>query len=108
VRFFRRFSRSKADLDQLVDRCAVADRLVALRVAALARCSERHVAEPDSADAFAKLEAAEELLFLAENEQREARRDLARARDNGLFAPSPEDRAPRQESSPMPRSAGRR
>ena len=108
VRFFRRFSRSGADLDQLTDRCAVADRLVALRVAALARCSERHVAEPDSAEAFAALEAAEELLFIAEHEQREARRDLARARDNRLFSPAPEDRPARQDSTPLPRSASRR
>lgn len=98
MRFSSIFSRHRADADQLAARCAAADRVVAERVAALARAGERHVAQPDSADAFAALEAAEELLFIAEYEQRQARAALRRVRRRARFAPS-EDRA-RTESSP--------
>jgi hypothetical protein len=93
VRFSRLFSRHRVDPDQLAARCAAADRLVAERVAALARAGERHVAEPDSAQAFAALEAAEELLFIAEYEQREARTALRRVRPRTRFASSAEERA---------------
>jgi hypothetical protein len=100
VRFSRLFSRSRVDINELVARCAAADRLVAERVAALARCGERHVAEPDSGEAFAELEAAEELLFIAEYEQREVRTELAQARKRRRFAQSAEDRSATTESSP--------
>jgi hypothetical protein len=98
VRFPRLFSRNRPDADELAARCAAADRLVAERVAALARAGERHVAQPDSADAFAALEAAEELLFIAEYEQRQARAALRRARSRRRFAPSADEHA-RTESS---------
>jgi hypothetical protein len=87
----RFFSRNTVDLDVLTARSAAADRLVAERVAVLARAGERHVSQPDSAEAFAALEAAEELLFIAEYEQREARKALARARRRRRFARSAED-----------------
>ncbi len=93
MRFSQLFSRHRANADELAARCAAADRLVADRVAALARAGERHVAHPDSVEAFAALEAAEELLFIAEYEQREARAALRRARLRKRFAPSAEDRA---------------
>jgi hypothetical protein len=98
LRFSRLLSRHRADADQLAARCAAADRLVAERVAAVARAGERHVAEPDNDAAFAALEAAEELLFVAEHEQRQARVALSRARSRRRFARSAEDRA-RPESS---------
>jgi hypothetical protein len=85
VRLSRLFSRHPPDLDELAARSAAADRLVAERVAALARAGERHVAEPDSREALAALEAAEELLFIAEYDQREARAALARARRRRRF-----------------------
>jgi hypothetical protein len=90
VRFSQLFSRHRANADELAARCAAADRLVADRVAALARAGERHVAHPDSVEAFAALE---ELLFIAEYEQREARAALRRVRLRKRFAPSAEDRA---------------
>lgn len=93
MRFSRLFSRQRPDADQLAARCAAADRLVAERVASLARAGERHVAEPDSAEAFAALEAAEELLFIAEYEQRQARAALRRQRPRRRFASSAEERA---------------
>jgi hypothetical protein len=92
VRFSRLFSRHRADADELAARCAAADRIVAERVAALARAGEQHVAQPDSAAAFAALEAAEELLFTAEYEQRQARAALRRARPRRRFASSADDR----------------
>jgi hypothetical protein len=98
MRFSSLFSRHRSDADELAARCATADRLVAERVAALARAGDRHVAEPDSAEAFAALEAAEELLFIAEHEQRQARAALRRARPRRRFASSAEDHA-RPESS---------
>jgi hypothetical protein len=100
VRLPRFFSRRRADIDQLAARCAVCDRSVAMRVAAVARAGERHVAEPDSADAFAALEAAEELLFIAEHEQREARAELRRAQKDRRFARSAEDPSRATESTP--------
>jgi hypothetical protein len=99
VRLTRLFSRHRVDADQLTARCAAADRLVAERVAALARAGERHVAHPDSVEAFAALEAAEELLFIAEYEQREARTALRRQRKRGRFARSADDRGRATESS---------
>lgn len=93
MRFSRLLSRFSVDIEQLEARSAAADRDVAVRVAALARAGERHVAHPDSIEAFAALEAAEELLFLAEYEQREARAALRRARRRRRFARSSEERA---------------
>jgi hypothetical protein len=98
VRFIL-FSRHRVDVDQLAARSAAADRLVAARVAAVARAGERHVAEPDNPEAFAALEVAEELLFIAEYEQREARAALARARKRRRFARSAEDRTRTGETS---------
>jgi hypothetical protein len=100
VRFSRLFSRVRVDADQLAARCAAADRVVAVRVATLARAGERHVAQPDSGEAFAALEAAEELLFVAEYEQREAHAALRRARRYRRVARSADDRARATESSP--------
>jgi hypothetical protein len=100
VRFPRLFSRHRPDPDELAARSAAADRLVAHRVAALARAGEHHVANPDSVEAFAALEAAEELLFIAEYEQREARAALDRARKRGRFARSQDDRSRPTESWP--------
>jgi hypothetical protein len=98
VRFPRLFSHNRPDPDELAARCTAADRLVAQRVAALARAGEQHVANPDSVEAFAALEAAEELLFIAEYEQREARVALKRARKRGRFARAPAgDRPPRRQ-----------
>jgi hypothetical protein len=98
VQLSRLFSRHRPDADELAARCAAADGLVAERVAALARAGDRHVAEPDNAEAFAELEAAEELLFIAEYEQRQARAALRRVRPRRRFASSAEDHA-RPESS---------
>ena len=100
MRLQRLFSRRRPDLDDLVARTAAADHLVAARVAVLARASERHLAEPDSADAFAALEAAEELLSLAEYEQREARAALQRARKGRRFERQPGNGSRATGSSP--------
>jgi hypothetical protein len=91
VRFSRLLPRHRPDADELAARCAAADRLVAERIAALARAGDRHLADPDSVQALAGLEAAEELLFIAEYEQRQARAALVRARKGRRFAPSPDD-----------------
>jgi hypothetical protein len=80
VPFSRLFSRRRVDADTLVARCAAADRLVARRSAALARASRRHLAQPDSTEAFKALEAAEELHFVAKHDHRCAHRALNRAR----------------------------
>jgi hypothetical protein len=88
VRLSRLFSRQRPDLDELAARCAAADRIVAERVAALARAGDRHLAAPDSAQRLEELDAAEELLFIAEHEQRQARDALHRARQQRRFAPS--------------------
>jgi hypothetical protein len=91
VRLSRLLSRHRPDLDELSARCVAADRLVAERVAAFARAGDRHLEEPDSAERFAELEAAEELLFVAEHEQREARAALRRAQQQRRFAPSADE-----------------
>ena len=91
VRFSHLFSRHRPDADEIAARCAAADRLVAERVTALARAGDRHLSEPDSAEEFSALEAAEELLFTAEYEQRKAHDALARARRRKRFASSAED-----------------
>ena len=78
MRLIHIFARQRPDIDELAARCAATERLVAARVAAVARAAERHIAGPDT-ETFAALEDAEQLLFLAEYEQRRAREALQRA-----------------------------
>jgi hypothetical protein len=100
VRFSSLFSRSHLDADQLMARCVAADRVAARCVAALARASDRHLAKPDDGAALAQHEAAEELLFIAEFEQRQARAALERARRRRRFARHAGDPAGTTEPSP--------
>jgi hypothetical protein len=99
VRFTDLFSRHPADADLLAARCAAADRVVAERVAALARAGKWHEAAPDSAAAVAALEAAEELLYVAEYQQRKARAALVRAGRRRRFARSGDDAAGAEPSA---------
>ena len=96
----RLLTRHRPDADELTARCVAADRLVGERVAALARASDGHLAEPDSGRAFAVFEAAEELLYLAEYEQRKARAALQRARKRRRFERASEDGARTTGSPP--------
>ena len=73
-----RNSRSPTRPEVLRERCAEASRFVELHAAAHARARARVLAEPDSREALAQLEAAEELHYLAVYELRHARRALHR------------------------------
>ncbi len=66
-------------LEQLRGRCAAVDRLVARQAAEQAEAARRYRAMPESGDAYADLEDAEQLLYLARYSQRQARRALRRA-----------------------------
>jgi hypothetical protein len=83
---FRRFAR-RIDLEELRARCIAADRLVDRRAAALAQATARHLAQPDSNQAVEQLDAAEELHYLAEYNQRRARRALKRAEARDASVP---------------------
>jgi hypothetical protein len=65
-------------LEQLRRRCAEADRIVDRQAAALAHAMTRRLAEPESPEAIARHEDAEQLHYLAQHNQRRAYRTLQR------------------------------
>jgi hypothetical protein len=66
-------------LEQLRKRCAAVDQLVARQAAEQAEAVRRYRAMPGSGEAYADLEDAEQLYYLARHSQRQAHRALRRA-----------------------------
>ena len=73
-------------LEELRRRCAAVDQLVARQAAEQAEAARRYRAMPDSGEAYADLEDAEQLYYLARHSQRQAYRALRRAETLGLLS----------------------